>query len=460
MSNYLSRPYSINRLNELPVSGVLAIAGVDYFDLRRHVKRDIASGDIRGAFTATQVSLLKKQQCITLLMGGQLESGEIPTQDEINAPAEMEEKAAPVNPAPAPIIAPAPATPDAAAQALATLQGLFGSKVDAAEIKRQVETLTAPELAKLAAIADANRKLAEESRAEVAALVKSLQEENEKLRAEMLAGKPVTITVVDTKGEQRDAGRQHFLFELVLKTLSARCHPYLVGPAGSFKTSTCHAAANCLGMKFYAISVCAQTTKTDLLGFFVPGNGEYCPTDFRRAFEHGGVFVCDEVDNGNANVLAVLNAALANSSMAFPDGMVTRHEDFCLIACGNTYGQGADRLYVGRNQLDAATLDRFAFIDFPYDEGLEALYCGVEGRRSPSFNLLDGGSVTADGWLDYVQRVRKAGEKQKVRAVFSPRASIYGTKLAAQGIGRAHLEAMLLWKGIDAATVAKIKAAL
>src|SRR5690606_16360641 len=39
--------------------------------------------------------------------------------------------------------------------------------------------------------------------------------------------------------------------------------------------------------------------------------------------------------------------------------------------CANTYGRGNDRLYVGRNQLDEATLDRFRIGTIPmdYDSG-------------------------------------------------------------------------------------------
>ena len=67
----------------------------------------------------------------------------------------------------------------------------------------------------------------------------------------------------------------------------------------------------------------------------------------------------------------MLNSALANGSCAFADGMVKRHEDFILIATANTFGNGANAQYVGRNQLDSATLDRFVTIEWGYDEELE-----------------------------------------------------------------------------------------
>lgn len=130
-------------------------------------------------------------------------------------------------------------------------------------------------------------------------------------------------------------------------------------------------------MPFYCKSVCAQTSKAELLGF-INANGNYIITEFRKAYEFGGVFVLDEVDAGNPNVLAVLNSALSNSVCSFADLMVKKHEDFVLIACANTFGFGSDRQYVGRNQLDAATLDRFSVIEFNYDETLEIALSGNE----------------------------------------------------------------------------------
>jgi hypothetical protein len=65
-----------------------------------------------------------------------------------------------------------------------------------------------------------------------------------------------------------------------------------------------------------------------------------------------------------------------------------------------------------------------------------------------------------DEWFKYVVSVRKACEKLAIRHVISPRATIYGTKLFAAGVGRDHVEGMVLWKGIEKATMDKIKGAL
>lgn len=251
-------------------------------------------------------------------------------------------------------------------------------------------------------------------------------------------------------------GRQHAYFPLIAAALTVRQHVWLVGPAGGGKTHMVSQAAKAAGLESAApFSVCGQTTKTDLLGF-VDAQGVYRGTAFRDAYENGKVFPLDEVDNGNANVLAVLNAAFANGETTFPDRVVKRHPDFVCVACANTFGQGASALYVGRNPIDAATLDRFFFVSLPYDEGLEASFVGIEGVPSPAFNLTEGGKVPAAEWFKVVTDARKNAERAGIKAVISPRATIAGAKLAAAGVGKAWLLKGLLIKSLDSISAGKL----
>jgi len=250
-------------------------------------------------------------------------------------------------------------------------------------------------------------------------------------------------------------GRQHAYFPLVVAALAARQHVWLVGPAGGGKTSLVSKAAETLGLEHRAISVCGQTTKSDLLGF-IDAHGVYRSTAFREAFEKGLVFLLDEADNGNANVLAVLNAALANGEMTFPDKTVKRHADFVCVACANTFGGGATSQYVGRNPIDAATLDRFFFVAMPYDEGLEASFIGIEGVPSPAFDLSEGGMVDKLSWFKTIQTARLNAEKNGIKAVVSPRATIAGDKLTALGVGKAWLLRGLVIKSLDSVSAGKL----
>jgi AAA domain (dynein-related subfamily) len=249
------------------------------------------------------------------------------------------------------------------------------------------------------------------------------------------------VTRVEVKlpnGKVRKVDGQHKLFPKLLRLLALRENVWIVGPAGSGKSTAAHAAADALGIAYGAISVCSQTPVSALLGY-MDANGQYVETEFYRRYKDGGVFNIDEIDKGNANVIAVLNSALSNGECAFPCGMVKRHEDNCIVATANTFGTGADRVYVGSLQIDGATLDRFAFLEWPYDEAFEREIVGN------------------DEWLGRVLRYRRNVEGHNLRVVISPRASIKGARMLAAGFEQDEVETMLIFKGCDAATIAKIK---
>ena len=242
-----------------------------------------------------------------------------------------------------------------------------------------------------------------------------------------------TVKVIEVKqpGElpNKAVGVCHKLTEQIAQVCNLGIHQMLVGPAGSGKTTCCEKVSEILNLKFFPMSVGPQTTKSDLLGF-VDAGGSYHSTPLRDAFENGGLLLLDEVDAANAGVLTIINALLANGYCSFPDAVVKRSDNFrCVCAC-NTYGRGADRMYVGRNQLDAATLDRFAVVDFDYDEEMERAIAGN------------------DDWVRKVQRYRHRAFDLKMRVVISPRASIYGAKLLASGMDMKLVEELVVWKGV------------
>ena len=215
-------------------------------------------------------------------------------------------------------------------------------------------------------------------------------------------------------------GVQHAQFENLLKLVGAGQATLLVGPAGTGKSHAAETVADALSLSFHAISVGSQTSKSDLAGYMT-ATGEYVRTQFREAYENGGLFLLDEADAGNSNVLILLNAALSNGKMAFPDGMVDAHPDFRMVATANTYGNGASRQYVGRNQLDAATLDRFATLDWNIDDRIEAALAGT--------------SEAGKKWLRVVRAVRtKVLDELELRVVISPRATQRGALALEAGL--------------------------
>jgi len=165
-------------------------------------------------------------------------------------------------------------------------------------------------------------------------------------------------------------GVQHEKFETVLKFVANNEPVFLTGAAGTGKNVLCKQVAEALGLKFYFTNAVTQEYK---LTGFTDAMGNYQPTQFYKAFKDGGLFMLDEMDASIPEVLVILNAAIANRYFDFPApiGYVEAHPDFRVIAAGNTVGTGANYEYVGRNQLDAASLDRFATVKIDYSEAIE-----------------------------------------------------------------------------------------
>ena len=239
-----------------------------------------------------------------------------------------------------------------------------------------------------------------------------------------------TVLEVKFKDQpKKDVGLQHKSFADVLSTLSAGVNIALVGPAGSGKTTIVHNASKVLNLSFASQSVSAQSTVFDFFGY-KSATGKYIGTMFREKYENGGVFLLDEFDAGNPNVLAALNQATANGHCPFPDKMIEKHKDFIIVMAGNTFGGGGTIDYVGRNKIDAATLDRFAFIYIDYDEVLE---------KALSSN---------DTWCLRVQDYRRRVIEKKVRTIISPRATFNGEKLLSAGLPLKTVEEMIIFKGL------------
>lgn len=186
----------------------------------------------------------------------------------------------------------------------------------------------------------------------------------------------VRIEVAKQDGETRTvSGHAHPKLATLLRILSGKQangfapNVMLVGPTGTGKTHAAKQAAEALGLDFYAQG--SMSMAHELLGF-IDASGRYHTTQFRQAFQHGGVICLDELDSWDACVTLSLNAPAANNYGAFPDGMIERHPDCIMIGAANTYGTGATAEYVGRNRLDAAFLSRFPVkISWDNDPALE-----------------------------------------------------------------------------------------
>lgn len=192
----------------------------------------------------------------------------------------------------------------------------------------------------------------------------------------------------------------HEKFEEILSLVNLDEPVMLIGPAGSGKNYSIAQVSKALNKQMYYTNNASNEFK---LTGFIDAGGNYRDTEFYKAFKNGGVFFLDEIDNSDPSALIVINSALANGYMAFPHETIDRHPDFRMVAAANTWGKGSDFQYVGRNALDASTLDRFDNVFFDYDMSLEEeLY--------PSDNV-----------LNFMWAFREAVEKSRIPHIVSTR---------------------------------------
>ena len=246
----------------------------------------------------------------------------------------------------------------------------------------------------------------EATKAEVAKLVQPKQLEVK------LHGK---VNIVDSP---------HPMLSDLLKVSQAINNVWLCGPAGSGKTTLAHQLATALGRPFGFISCTSGMSESKLLGR-MNVQGTYLPASFVEIYESGGVFLLDEMDACDPNVVLVINAAMANGHLAVPDRVgqqtATRHPDCILVIATNTWGRGSDAQYSGREALDAATRDRFVLskLWIDYAHAIETQFLGyflpIAGQEPygiPSVRSLAAAFAT----------IRANITKHKLRRILSTRA--------------------------------------
>ena len=292
------------------------------------------------------------------------------------------------------------------------------------------------EMAKRMAEADKAAEEAKRKQEEADKLRKELDELNRKLEEK----KRKEEEERKRKEEKENRNLKHYKTDELIETLKTTGLAYLVGPAGTGKsTLAMDACAKLFGVPkddwkfcehFAQISFSPDTTSGEMIGRS-DINGMFHKSEVVRVFSEGGLILFDEIDNADASMLVKLNTAIANGQFATPDGIVRRHKDTVIVCTANTYGTGPDAMYVGRSRLDAATLDRFTLstIEVDYDVKLEKKMASAikdEAKRA---------------WLlDFVRRVRNVIKDKHFRRLCSTRFVINAVKWLCAGKSTAFVE--------------------
>lgn len=195
----------------------------------------------------------------------------------------------------------------------------------------------------------------------------------------------------------------------VIESLEDGLHPYLTGEPGTGKSRLVYTAAKALGFSpddIVIFPVSNMDQKGSLLGWTLPTTGEYVKGPLHHAFE-GKLTALEELDAGNGAAMTAINIVLDAPYVTFPNGETLERPDrLFIIGCGNTVGKGGDMMFL-RNQMDAATRNRWVFHHVTYDRNIE---------RAVVTPILGEG---AEAWLQHCWGIRERLEGERI--VFSTR---------------------------------------
>lgn len=180
--------------------------------------------------------------------------------------------------------------------------------------------------------------------------------------------------------------KPHKAIETVAKYAATRTPVYLYGPAGTGKSCLAKSLADLYNLPFYEVS--SPQHKYELDGM-VDANGIFRESILYKAFKNGGVFFFDEVDTTPADVIIAFNNLLANMRYTFANNITeTAHENFILIAAGNTRLRGNEPAYEGRFGQCASFIDRFAYVHVDYDREIELYIANNDTQLVDFFHAL------------------------------------------------------------------------
>lgn len=242
-----------------------------------------------------------------------------------------------------------------------------------------VETDDSNESATVDAVADLASLAVKKSLFQSRKALQEFKKEIETRVNEILHSVPVMHVKLNDQPTLKTTQRASKVLPRLIANAKLGLYTMLVGPAGCGKTTVAHQLSESLGLQFGSVCLTAGASETWLFGRQTPTG--FIEGSFSRLYREGGVFLADEMDAADANLLLSINTALSHDAMLNPMNgeNIKKHQNFIFVGAANTNGKGSTHLYTGRSRLDAATLDRMVIVKVDYDTDLEKELCPNQG---------------------------------------------------------------------------------
>lgn len=232
----------------------------------------------------------------------------------------------------------------------------------------------------------------------------------------------------------------HYQCADVVSILKQGEYPFLHGAPGAGKTTLILQIAEQCQLDPLLIPCSQDMLRSEILGTKNPLTGEYYPSHFYHIWKSGGVVLFDETGLAPGVFLNLMNAALAQHELRFPNGeRIKKHANCFICFADNSNLWGTDPLFPERQDAGSAFRDRLTYLKFEYDVKLERHIIGM---------IL--GDITGLRWHDRVLKIREIVQAHDEIPVFaSPRFAIKGAKALKAGVPFAAIIDRLLLQGLS-----------
>ncbi len=154
------------------------------------------------------------------------------------------------------------------------------------------------------------------------------------------------------------------VFQKIVDDVVLGQNVFLVGGAGTGKTTLAQNVAAALGREYMTINCSQWTAPTEIIGGQTLDG--YQEGKLIEAWKQGFILILDELPKIDPNTAGLFNDALAKSKI--PESVIfnsrkehfSKHPNFAVIATGNIWPNTESMAYGANNKQDLSLLDRFA----------------------------------------------------------------------------------------------------